>query len=519
MKPKNLFEYTDVTQSQKLKTQVCIIGSGCGGATIAKKLTDRGLDVIILEQGGYYPATSMDQNELNMSGKLSAERNFSTNHDSGTVLLSGNNVGGASVHYWADSYRTPDWKLKRWAEKYGIEGHTKEDLAAAWDELEKNLNIHPATDEYMNKMNLLLKDASKKLDWHGHRVPQARKYCQKSGHCMQGCLYDAKQSQMVTHIPQALAQGGRLYADAQAETLTWENGKASSLKVNMINRATNKPNGITLTIEAEKFVVAAGGFNSSFFLLKQGLKKQLPALGKYFSMNPSTMVHALYDENITLWRNIPASYGIDEFLQHRPSNGKYIEGGYMLMANQVQPALLAASMPGYGSEHSDFMKNMSNIGGTISWIDDIEDELGEIRITDKGNKEVLYEYGPKTQAVLKDSIIKQAQLLFTSGAKKVVIAGHQGITLNSLSELHKVESLVIEAGGLFLASPHPGGGCRMGKDPKNSVVNSDHLVHGFDNLYVSDSSVFPTSSALDPSLTLMAFSYIAAEKIIESFKS
>jgi choline dehydrogenase-like flavoprotein len=286
----------------------------------------------------------------------------------------------------------------------------------------------------------------------------------------------------------------------------------------MIDRNTNRPNGIKMLIEADQFVVAAGGFNSAHFLMKQGLKEKLPELGKHFSMNPSVMVHGVYDEEIILWRNIPAAFGIDEFLERKLVNDQYQEGGYILMPNQIQPALFAAMVPGYGDMHSDLMRNMPNIGGTISWIDDVESELGEIVLNDDGSKKVVYEYGPITQAVLKDSIVKQVHLQFKAGAKKVVIAGHQGITLNSLDDLDKLDALIIAAGGLFLASPHPGGGCRMGKDTSDSVVDSNHKVHGLANVFVSDSSVFPSSSALDPSLTIMAFSHIAAKSIIAARK-
>ena len=51
----------------------------------------------------------------------------------------------------------------------------------------------------------------------------------------------------------------------------------------------------------------------------------------------------------------------------------------------------------------------------------------------------------------------------------------------------------------------------MGKDPKTSVVGIDHRVHGTDNLFVADPSVFPTAPSVDPSLTIMAFSCVAAE--------
>ena len=508
-----IFEYNDFDESQTLSTQVCIIGSGCGGATLAKRLTDFGIDVILLEQGGYYPSRDMDQNELNMAGKITAQRNFATSHDNGTILAYGQNVGGASVHYWADSYRTPQFKLDEWAQDYGVAGHQMKDLAPAFDEIEKSLNVHPATDEYFNKMNLLIKEASKQLGWHGHRVPQARKYCVKSGHCMQGCLYDAKQSQMVTHIPAAIKQGARVISDAKADQLQFEGNDVHALRVQMIDRRSNQPSGVQLTIKAKQFVVAAGGYNSAFFLMKQGLQKQLPALGKYFSMNPSTVVHGIYDEPITIWKNIPAAYGVDEFVQRRYEQGSYKEGGYMVMANQMHPGALAASIPGFGDDHARIMGKLPHIGGTISWLDDIPHELGEIKMDGKGNRVVHYEYGPDTQKVIRDGLIKQAELQFSAGAKELIVAGHQGIRLKSKEDLKQLNNIIFTAGGLFMAAPHPGGGCRMGIDPQSSVVDNQHKVHGFSNLFVSDSSVFPTSSALDPSLTIMAFSYQAAESI------
>lgn len=510
-----IFQYTDITSDQEITAQVCVIGTGCGGATVAKKLTDQGLDVIMIEKGGYFDASTMDQRELNMAAKISAEHNFATSHDGGNMLVSGANVGGASLHYWADSYRTPSEKLKLWKDKYQIENHDREDLLTAFEEIEANLNIHEAEDSYFNEMNKLLMDGCKSLGWHGHRVPQARKYCQRSGHCMQGCLYNAKQSQIVTHIPQAIQQGARLYSDLEAMFFEFAGDNVKSLHAEVINRETGRSSGVKVKIKADKFVLASGGFNSAFFLMKQGLESKLPALGKHFSMNPSAMVHGIYEQDIVLWRNIPAAWGIDEYRIPRYEHGKYIEGGYLLMPNQVQPALLAAMLPGFANEHQATMQILPKVGGTISWIDDVEGELGEVRVNSKGNREIFYEYGPITQQVLKDSVKKQVELQFSVGAKKLIIAGHQGITLNSINDLYKLDKLEVSSGGLMLASPHPGGGCIMGRDASNSVVDSQHKVHGINNLYISDSSVFPTSTSLDPSLTIMAFSHIASKYIGE----
>jgi choline dehydrogenase-like flavoprotein len=514
-----IYDYTDILEDMNITTEVCIVGSGCGGATLAKKLTDSGVDVVVLEQGGYYPSSKMDQNELNMAGKISAERNLASSHDGGNFLSYGQNIGGASVHYWADSYRTPDYKLEEWETVYGLKGHKYKDLVPAFEEIENNLNIHPAKDEYFNQMNTFIKQASSKLGWHGHHVPQARKGCLKSGHCMQGCLYDAKQSQMVTHIPTAIKQGARIFSDAKASKLNYSGSKVSSLDVEIIDRATNKPNGIKMNVKAKIFVVAAGGFNSSFFLLQQGFKKKLPMLGMHFSMNPSSVIHGIYKEEMISWRNIPAAYAIDEFLEKRYENSQYKEGGYMIMANQAHPSTLAVSVPGLGSEHADLMNNLPYLGGTISWMDDVPEELGEIKINNKGHRVVHYEYGEITRKVLKDSLKKQAELQFSVGVKELIVAGYQGIRLRSMKDLNNLDDVIYAAGGLFMAAPHPGGGCRMGENENTSVVDYDHRVHGFNNLFVSDSSVFPTSSGLDPSLTIMAFSYRAAESILHQLRS
>lgn len=509
-----IYEFRDFTDSRVIETEVCVIGSGCGGATVAKRLVDLGHDVVILERGGYYPTRSFDQDELNMNAKLSDNRSLKTASDGATVLLSGHNVGGASVHYWADSYRTPEDRLQMWAERYGIAGHGIADLAPAWDEIERALYIHPAEDEYFNRMNELVRAGSLKLGWRGARVPQARHNCQKSGHCMQGCVFEAKKSQLVTHIPDALAHGANLYADVRAEKLTVDRDAVTALQAVVIDRSSARPGPHRLTVHARAFVVAAGGYNSAAFLMRNGLKSRLPRLGEQFGFNPSPMVHALYDEDIVLWRNIPAAYGVDHFrLARYAPSGRYLEGGYLLMSNQLQPGLLAASIPLSGGEHAHWMRSMRRIGSTIGWIDDHPDELGRIELNQDGTPKVMYPYGPVTQAMLRDLVKKQALLHLSCGAQEILVAGADALRVRVPADIRAIDAIDVRAGGLLMGSPHPSGGCAMGTTAENSVVDSTHRVHGFANLFVADSSVFPTAASVDPSLTIMGFSYVAARHI------
>ncbi|MCG6147356.1 GMC family oxidoreductase [Leptospira levettii] len=508
-------DYKSYQPGEVIQVDVVVIGSGCGGATMAYELSKRGIKVALLEQGGNYHTGTFDNHELNMAGKVSAERNFHTTSDGGINLVYGNNLGGASVHYWADSYRTPEDRLLLWNRKYGIEYHLPEDLNPYWLDLESDLHVTPATEEYFNPMNRLFRNASQRLGWEGHHVPQARKNCQKSGHCMQGCMFGAKQSQLITHIPSAVRLGTDVYTDLRAERLDIVGNQVKGLVAVVIDRRTLRQTQTKLRFQAKAVCVSAGGFGSSKFLLKNGLKKRLPALGKFLAINPSPMVHALYEEPIVQWRNIPAAYGVEGFRLAKFQNGSYKEGGYMLMPNQLQPGTLAALLPSFGKDHFRYMKQLEYLGGTIGWIDDVDGELGSIDVDFFGKTKVNYPFGKITKQIFSDLTYKQMKLNFEAGAKEVFLAGMKLRKYTKLPKKEEIDALAWRPAEFPMAAPHPAGGCRMGKSIENSVVNSKHQVHGFQNLFVADSSVFPTGVSVDPSFTIMAFSKKASEFITE----
>ncbi|MDZ4725067.1 MAG: GMC family oxidoreductase [Leptospira sp.] len=507
-------DWKSYVSGEEIFVDVVVIGSGCGGATMAYELAKKGVKVALVEQGGNYHTGTFDNYELNMAGKISAERNFHTTSDGGVSLVYGNNLGGASVHYWADSYRTPDDRLLLWHKNYGVDHHLPDDLKPHWQELESDLYVSPASEEYFNRMNQLFRRSAKELGWEGHNVPQARKNCQKSGHCMQGCIFGAKQSQLVTHIPRAVSLGLEVYTDLRAIKLIKNGNQVSGLETHVINRKSQKEDSKKVIFKSKAVVIAAGGFGSSTFLLRNGLKDRLPKLGEYLAINPSPMVHALFDEPIIQWRNIPAAFGIDSFRLAEYQNGKYSKGGYMLMPNQLQPATLAALLPGFGKDHFHYMKQLPNLGGTIGWIDDVPSELGRIEVNQFGDRKIHYPFGSITKQIFNDLTYKQIVLNFQAGAKEVFLPGSKLIRFSKIPKKEDIDSLQWKPAEFPMAAPHPAGGCRMGKTVFDSVVDSSHRVHGFKNLFVSDSSVFPTGVSVDPSFTIMAFSKIASKQVL-----
>ncbi len=500
---------------------VAIVGSGCGGAALAMRLAEAGKDVVIIERGGYYTKEDFDQRELNMLARIDGGRGLDTSADGSISLTYGNNVGGASVHYWADSYRLPEDRAAQWSEVFGMEGHDSKILAKHVTQIEKDLHVHLAGDAYVNRMNAIVRDTAQQLGWVVHRVPQARRGCIASGFCMQGCAYDAKQSQLVTYVPRALAAGARLYADTRATALRFSGRRVAALQCRVLDRATGQPTSARVEVVAKAVVIAAGGFNTPELLQRFELPQALSALGKNFFCNPCPMVHARFDEDIVQWRNIPAAWGVEEFRRARyegpeqvfgrPPLGKYQEGGYLLMANQLQPGLLSALLPAVGERQRELMRDMPRLGGTIAWIDDIEP--GQISVVDGQRHLDVPLTGGNAQRI-RDSWKKQARLLLSAGARELMFGDVEDTRIQRMEDIDAaVAHLALQPARNVFAAPHPGGGARMGRSERNSVVGFDHRVHGTDNLFVSDPSVFPSPPSVDPSLTIMAFSFVAADAI------
>ncbi|HEY1098419.1 MAG TPA: GMC family oxidoreductase [Myxococcota bacterium] len=497
------------------EADVVVIGSGCGGAALACRLAEAGKKVIVVEQGGYHARTDFDQRELHMLAKIDGGRGLDAASDGGVSFTYGNNVGGASVHYWADSFRTPPDRLAYWQREYGMTGHDLATLTPHFATIENDLNVHLADDGYVNPMNAKVRDAARALGWHVEKVPQARRGCVRSGHCMQGCAYDAKQSQLVTYIPRALSAGARLYADVRALRFSSTTGTCRTLECAVLDRSSGLPTGVKLTLKAKAFVVAGGGYATPELLLRQpGVKERLPHLGEHFFCNPCAQAHAFFDDDITQWRNIPAAWGVEQFRLPTYANGAWVEGGYLLMANQLHPGMLAACLLVSPRRQREIMGQYKRLGGTIAWIDDVE--TGRVRL-DGGldaRRVIDMPLDGDNGRRLRDAWRKQARLLFKAGAREVFFGDVNDTRLSPGDDVDAgVAGIDLRPGRNVFAAPHPGGACRMATSAAHGVVDMEHRLFGSDNIYVADPSVWPSPPSVDPSLTIMAFSFVCADII------
>lgn len=509
-----ILEYKDVQGDLHEDVDVVVIGSGCGGATLAKEVAAAGRSVLILERGGYYSAArgDFDQRGDDMLARLDGGRGLDTSENGQLALTYGNCVGGASVHYWADSWRIPADRCRRYAD-LGVEGHSEEDLAGDYERIERDLNIHRATPDLYNRMNLLFDQGAKRLGWAVEPVPQARKGCVKSGHCYQGCSFDAKMSQLVTHIPAALSSGAKLFADCRVDAiLTDDRGRANGVHASFLDRRTGKPSGHSLHVRTRAVVLAAGGFGSAVIWLRSKLPDRSGQVGKNFCCNPVSQVHAIFPDPVEQWTSIPTATGTKDFRLARTDGDRYVEGGFLLHPNQLQPEFLAALLPGFGVEHRRLMDLLPRMGGTISWIDD---ELpGEITLDRTGRPVYRYRVRGMDELKLRDSMKKGALLLLAAGATEVIVPDPVGTRIRDEKEVAILDRIDISEGAMLFAAPHPAGALRMGSDPRTSVVKSNHEAHEVPGLFVADPSAFPLPPSVDPSLGIMAWACVAARSAL-----
>lgn len=510
-----VLEWNRVKGSMTETVDAVVIGTGCGGAVFALELVRAGKSVLLLERGGLHlpERGEFDQREDDMFARIDGGRGLHTTKTGHAALTYGRCVGGASVHYWADSWRAPEDRLELWASRYGVEHHSHDELTPHFERIEAAHHVHPAQPHRRNRMNQLFIQGAAAVGIHWEDVMQARDdRCVGSGYCMQGCSYNGKQSQLVTSIPALLEAGARIFADCEVTQLLFERGRATGVAAQLLDRRTGKPSGHTLTVKAKVVAVAAGGFNSAPLLMRSRVPDASGQLGRNLQFNPCPQLFARYDEDVVMWRNIPAAVGTMDFRLPRFDGERYLEGGYLLYPNQLPPATLAALLPGFGRKHRALMDEAHRIGSAIAWIDD--QGSGHVTLDDEGHPVWHWSLSPLDERIVRDALKKQARVLLASGAKEVIVPDAVGTRLLDEEDLARLDTVDVRAGSMLFAAPHPAGMCRMGKDPKTSVVNSDHEVHAVKGLFVTDPSVFPTAVSVDPSETIMAFSLVAAQRLL-----
>jgi choline dehydrogenase-like flavoprotein len=493
------------------QADVCVIGSGAGGAVAAAELAEGGLSVVVLEQGHHWTRTDFTQREEQMLPRLFEEAGMRQTVDGAVVVLQGRCVGGSTVHNLCYAFRAPDPILRMWAAEHGLPELTPEALAPSFERVERSLRVKPIREDEVNALNRLIRRGAEALGYSGFVARHNREGCVQAGYCILGCSYDAKQSMLITYVPRADRAGARIYANARAECIEAENGRVRGVRGRILDGG-GRPAG-EISVRARAVVLAAGAVASPALLLRSRLGNRSGQVGRNLHLHPSVMVAGIFGEDFHPYRGIPQSYYIDAFidLERDPHSG------YILMPIAGFPVMTASNLPGFGREHFRFMKAYARTAGLLVLLHDRSE--GSVESGSSPDRpRIRYALRPDERAQLAEGLIHCCEVLLAAGALEVVVPYWDApLVLRPGGDLSVIRRRGVREGDIPMASTHPQSTCRMGGDPRRSAVDAFGESHEVRGLFVSDMSVFPTSLGAPPQITTAALADRMARHLLATW--
>jgi choline dehydrogenase-like flavoprotein len=492
--------------NQQLTADVCIVGSGAGGAVLAAQLTAAGKDVVVLEAGGHFTRKDFDMQEQTAYPNLYQDRGGRGTIDQSITILQGRSIGGGTTVNWTSCYRTPPRVLDLWAERFGVKGWTAQALAPHFEAVEERLNIHPWPAGRANANNRTLQRGAQSLGWQVSPMRRNVKNCVDSGYCGMGCPVDGKQAMAITTIADALAGGARIVSNCKVERLHHDGAEVARVEARAIDGFSGANGAVTVTVRAATVVLSAGAINSPGLLLRSGIEVA-GNVGKRTFLHPAVALIGEHDEAVNGFFGAPQSMGSHQFIT--PGAGRV---GYFIETAPLHPMLAATAMRNHGQSQTEMMAKLPNLSALIALIHDgvIEgDEGGTVTLRGDGRLGVNYPISTAVEDAFRRAHQSLAQVLFAGGAKTVHSLHLEALSMRRASDVEALQKKPYGALKHAIFSAHQMGGCAMGGGAQ-SVVDEHLKVRGFANLYVVDGSVLPTSLGVNPSQTLYGMAHRAA---------
>ena len=500
----------DIIQDVSRSSDVCIIGAGSSGSVMAYEMARAGLSVIVLEDGAYRRGASFNQREADMFGECYVQRNARATKDMSITVMQGRGVGGGSAINVCDCVRIHDAVLSLWQKKYGVIDMTPETLRPYFEKAEALTKVSPIPESALNKNNLLLKKGTEALGYKGETFKNNRVGCVDCGYCLIGCAYDAKQAGHTVYVPLAVEAGADVFTYARAERIVEKGGKASTVTGIILKPGTNEEKA-KFTIEAKVIMLAANTVNSAQILLNSDIANSSGEIGKNLSLQPQTAVFAIFDEEVVGYRGRPQAYAVTEFEEATEEAGLT---GFRIEGIFGSPGIAAAQLPGFGLETKEIMTRYPHFTGVLVLVPD--QPSGEVSVNKYGRPVINYEMAEDTKQRMMKGMKEAAKIYFSAGAKKVIFSYSEPSIVEDVSQIGIVDERGIEPCTLAMISAHQYGTCRMGEDPKTSVVNSYMESHDVKSLFVVDASTNPTSSSTHNMIPIMALAHRTADYILNN---
>jgi choline dehydrogenase-like flavoprotein len=495
-----------IDHDHNVRTQVCVIGSGAGGAVVAKELAESGVEVCLLEEGAYYRGKDFTGRPREMLDLLYRNRGLTGTVGGLTIPIPlGKCVGGTTTINSGTCYRAPDYVLDVWQREHGVAEIDEPHLRPYFERVERELNVQPVPDPIYGNNSRVFERGAAALGFAGARIPRNEKGCMGTGVCAFGCPQDAKQAMHVSYVPKALAAGASLYTRCRVDRILVADGAAFGVLASCLN-GDDRDSGRQVRVLADRIVVAAGALLTPALLERSGVADASGWRGRNLHIHPATRVSALFDEEVRGWEEVPQAYNVHQFTRE----GIFIQGQF------VPPSLEAPVLPGVGAAHRELMCQYPHLASFGALISDVSE--GRVRARGRGWPLVTYHMVPEDVRQLTRAISFTAQIFFAGGARSVFSGIPRHPVLHNADDAHALLDTPRKPTDIEMMAFHPQGTCRMGDDPSRAVTDAYGAHHGTRNLLVADASLFPSSCKVNPQITIMALATRIAARLADELQ-
>jgi long-chain-alcohol oxidase len=493
-----------ITGDEELVCDAVVVGSGAGGGTVAAELTRAGLDVVVLEKGGYHSEADFHHREGDAYTDLYLYGLTLATTDLGCRILAGSTLGGGTVVNYTTSFRTPRFVLAEWAKVSGIDAFVNGELDASLDAVCERLEVNldscaPGVRDQLMERGL------EKLGWHCAPLARDVRGCAQDascGWCGFGCRLGAKQSTLRTYLEDAAGRGARILVGVDVRRVMINDARAVGVE--------GRVDGHRVRVRAKAVVVAGGAIETPALLLRSGLTGQV---GRNLHLHAGTGAFGVFDDEVRLWEGTTqARYSAEP----RERLGEY---GPVLETVPVHPGSGSTAIPWTSvAEHRALMDRYGHLSvcGTLTR----DTTRGRVRVDRDGNPRVTYRLNDADEHAIGTGVAMCGEVLAAAGATEVfsLQVTRPSFRPDGTGAAHRAWAETIRgagfrAGRVTLFSFHQMGSCRMGLDPGRSVVGPDHETHQVKNLYVADASLFPTASGVNPMISVMGLAHHAGGRI------
>jgi choline dehydrogenase-like flavoprotein len=508
---------------------VIIIGTGAGGGTLARHLAPSGKRILLLERGDWLPREPQNwlAQDVFVDNRYVSEDTWYDDRGKAFQPQIHYFVGGATKLYGAALYRLR-------AEDFGELKH-HDGVSPAWpisyDEIEpyytqaeQFYEVHGARGEDPTEPHASapypfppvsheprIQQLSEDLEAAGYQPFHAPcgirlnesnmpySACVRCANC-DGfvCAVHGKSDAEVLGVRPALEH-------PNVELLT--NAKAVRLATNEAGTAVTEVvverDGETTTYAGDLVVLACGAANSAKLLLlsatdkhPNGLANGSDQVGRNYMFHNSQAVLALSrEENPTVFQK---TLGLNDF--YFAGEGRDYPLGNIQMVGKSQAAMFRGERPGETKLAPHWSLEKVARHAIDFWLSTEDLPQPENRVTVERDGKLTLSYTPTNETPKKELHTQLRSML-----------GKLHMEPDHLFHRFAYMKNDIPVAGVA----HQAGTCRMGDDAATSVVNREGRAHELDNLYLVDTSVFPSIGAVNPALTAMANSLRVGDHLLE----